>query len=200
MVAVRPVAAVRRAQPVIAGSVAVALFLAGCGGDNDTSSPPTSPSTSTSTSAAPSTSTSTPSVIAEVSSAYESASRAFIDAAAIPDPEFPEIAATHTGPMLEQRRDVLRALQKDGRAIRYPQPTQYRIEVEDADIDGDVATLTVCVVDDGERIEVATGRVIASGVGTVKWTAALRRSEGAWLLAERREEARWDGVAGCAAD
>lgn len=102
--------------------------------------------------------------------------------------------------MLDQRRETLRALQLDRRVIRYPQPSQYRIEFESVDVEDDVARLVVCVVDDGERVEVDTGRVIASGVGTVRGTAALRRVDGTWRLAERREEARWDGVAGCAVD
>lgn len=180
--------------------VALSLSSQGCGGDDDASSStttrPSEPTTTTTDTS--STSTSASPDTAAVSSAYESASRAFIDAAAIPDPDFPAIAATHTGPMLEQRRETLRALQLDHRIIRYPQPSEYRIDVEDVTVDGEVARLTVCVVDDGERVNVDTGEVIASGTGTVRWTAAMQRVEGSWRLAERREEARWDGVAGCA--
>ena len=134
-----------------------------------------------------------------VGAAYEAASRAFIDAAAVPDPNFPAIAATHTGPMLEQTTNLLRALQLDGRFIRYPDNSQYRIDVETVDTTGDVARMSVCVVDDGERVDRASGEVIAGGVVTVQWTAAMRRVDGTWRLAERREEARWDGIAGCAA-
>lgn len=131
---------------------------------------------------------------------YEAASEAFIQAAAIPDPDFPRLAETHTGPMLEQRRETLLALQADGRVIRYPTPSQYSIEVEDIDVEGDVARLVACVVDDGERVESATGNVVASGVGTVEWRVAMRRVDGEWRLAERLENARWDGVAGCAVE
>ena len=152
----------------------------------------------TSTTSSTTTSTTSPSDEAAVRSAYEAASRAFIEAAAIPDPNYPALTETHTGPMLEQRQDTLRALQLDHRIIRYPQPSQYRVEIDDVTIDGDVARLTVCVVDDGERVEKDTGRVIASGVGTVQGTAAMRRVDGTWRLAERREDQRWDGVAGCA--
>lgn len=134
-----------------------------------------------------------------MSSAYEAASRAFIDAAAIPDPSFPAVAATHTGPMLEQTTNLLRALQLDGRYIRYPANSQYRIDVEGVEVTGDVARLAVCVIDDGERVERASGNVIAGGVVTVQWTAAMRRVDGTWRLAERREESRRDGIAGCAA-
>lgn len=116
----------------------------------------------------------------------------------MPDPDYAALAATHTGPMLDQRRNVLLALKADGRVIRYPQPTQYSIDVETVEIDQDVARLVACVVDDGERVEVASGRVIAAGTGTVQWRAAMRRVDGTWKLAERVETQRWDGVAGCA--
>lgn len=130
--------------------------------------------------------------------AYEAASRAFIEAAAVPDPDYPPLATTHTGPMLVQRRDVLLGLKADGRIIRYPQPSQYRIQFERVEIQQDVARLVACVVDDGERVEASSGRVLSSGTGTVEWRAALRRVDGSWRLAERLENQRWEGVAGCA--
>lgn len=184
--------------PAVALAFVVVLGACGGGGDNDATTPTTRRSTTT-TSTTSSSTTSVPDD-RSVREAYEAASRAFIDAAAIPDPESPALLATHTGPMLEQRTQTLRALKRDGRVIRYPTPSQYRIDIESVDLEGDIARLRVCVVDDGERVEQASGQVIASGVGTVQWTAAMQRSDGSWKLAERREEARWDGVAGCAAD
>lgn len=136
---------------------------------------------------------------AEVEAAYIASSRAFIDAAAIPDPNFPALLATHVGPMLEQRRGVLLALQADGRIVRYPPNSQYRIEVDEIVIDGDIAEFDVCVVDDGERVVVATGEVVAGGLETVQARAAMRRVDGVWKLAERVQEAEWEGIAGCAA-
>lgn len=195
--------AATRPWVIAPGCLAMALaVLAGCSDDD----PPVAAPTSTSTSSRPatttveptSTSSTVPPADAEVRVAYEAASRAFIEAAAVPDPDYPALAATHTGPMLEQRRNVLVALKADGRIIRYPQPTQYRIEFETVAVDNDVARLVACVVDDGERVEVSSGRVIAGGIGTVQWRVAMRRVDGAWKLAERVEAQRWDGVAGCA--
>ena len=100
--------------------------------------------------------------------------------------------------MLDQRRAVLLALKADGRVIRYPQPTQYSIRFEQIDIEGDVAQLRVCGVDDGQRVETSTGEVVAGGVVTVRARAAMRRVDGNWRLAEREKEAEWEGVAGCA--
>lgn len=137
----------------------------------------------------------------EIEAAYVASSRAFIDAAAIPDPNFPAFAATHTGPMFEQRRGVLLGLQADGRVIRYPPNSQYRIEVDEDSIEigGDVARFDVCVVDDGETVVASSGEVVAHGLFTVQARAAMRRVDGTWRLAERLQDAEWEGIAGCAA-
>ena len=196
----------RKTRRLAAAVAAVALGVAGgaCsnGGAEAGPRPTTTTSSANTTVTAASTPTSTP-VASEEAAAragYEAASRAFIDAAAIPDPDAPAVAGTHVGPMLDQRRATLLGLRAEGKAIRYPTPSQYRIDIEEATVDGDVARLTVCVVDDGERVEASTGTTTASGAGTVRWKAAMRRVDGSWLLAERAEEARWDGVAGCATD
>ena len=177
--------------------------LAACGSDGSPSAATTTTTVTFSHSTSSSTSTSTPNAVpteeAAVRSAYEAASRAFIDAAAVPDPNFPALAATHTGPMLVQRRDVLIALKADGRVIRYPQPSLYRVEIENVEIEGDVARLEVCGVDDGQRILLSSGEVVADGVVTVRARAAMRRVDGVWHLAERVKEQEWEGVAGCAA-
>ena len=129
---------------------------------------------------------------------YEAASRAFIEAAGIPDPDASALSDTHTGPMLDQRRTTLRGLRAEGKVIRYPTPSQYRIEIEAATIDGQVARLTVCVIDDGQRVAAGQSSVEPGAVTTVQGRAAMQRIEGVWKLAERTEENRWDGVAGCA--
>jgi len=179
-----------------------ALFIAGCGDDDAGDATP--PTESTTTTRRPTTTTTDPgeALEAEVTAAYEASSRAFIDAAAIPDPNFPELEATHAGPMLEQRQNVLRALQADGRVIRYPPNSQYRVEIDQDTmrIDGDVARFELCGVDDGERVVAATGEVVAGGVVTVKARVAMQRVDGSWRLAERQQLAEWEGVAGCAVE
>jgi hypothetical protein len=136
-----------------------------------------------------------------VRAAYNASSRAFIDAAAIPDPNFAALVETHTGLMLEQRQKVLAALKRDGRVIRYPANSKYRVDIDDGTfkVNGDVATFEVCGVDDGERVVAGTGEVIASGVVSVQARVAMRRVDGTWKLAEREQVAEWEGIAGCAA-
>lgn len=140
-------------------------------------------------------------VIAALLAAEEAAGEAF--APPTPDPEHPDLLATHTGPMLEQRQMVATRLALEGRAIKLPEDTRFRVEVESVEFDPerpDVAILTTCVVDDGVRHVVATGEVIADGVASGEFTDAMQRVDGVWKLAERREERRWTGEAGCAVE
>lgn len=182
--------------------VVVLLLVAACGDDDSNDATPPAESTTTTRRSTTTTTDPDEALEAEVAAAYEASSRAFIDAAAVPDPDFAALAATHTGPMLEQRRNVLRALRADGRIIRYPPNSQYRVEIDDEtwEVDGDVARFEICGVDDGERIVVATGEVVAGGVVTVRARVAMQRVDGSWHLAERQQLAEWEGVAGCAVE
>ena len=109
--------------------------------------------------------------------------------------------------MLEQRQTVASGLAANGWAIRLPEDTRFRAEVEPESVefdpdDPDVAFLTACSVDDGERFVVETGEPVADsgGLFTIEFSVAMQRVDGVWKLAERREENRWEGEAGCAAE
>jgi hypothetical protein len=189
--------------------VAVALVLAtlavACGSDGAPNDVEGATSTSDPTTTASSATTEDPEAAQRqaVIDAYRAAEEAAIAASAppVPNPDHPDLLATHTGPMLEQRQDVFGGLRAIGRAIRYPPDSKYREEVESLEFDGeDVAILQVCAVDDGERIVVQTGEVIASGLSTGELTAAMQRVDGVWKLAERRKDREWEGEAGCAID
>ena len=197
----------RRSLSVARLLVLVALVLLGaaaCSDDDGDGGAVSSDSTTSTTTRPPTTTTTDPTAAleTEISEAYEASSRAFIDAAAIPDPNLAALVATHTGPMYEQRRGVLLALQADGRVIRYPENSQYRVEVDEDsfEVDGDVARFEICGVDDGERVVAATGEVVAGGVVTVEARVAMQRVDGVWKLAERQQLAEWEGVAGCAVE
>jgi hypothetical protein len=166
------------------------------------SSGPTATSAATSTSRPASTSTTVDDQRVGVVRAYEKADKAFVDAGAIPDPEFAALADTHVDPLLEQSRKILRSLKLEGRAARYPTPSRYKVEVDLSSvvIDGDVARLESCVVDDGQVIEVSTGRVLDDRTTTVLRRAAMRRVGGDWRLSEQKTVSRWPGEGGCAVD
>lgn len=197
MVMIRRVPALARFLAVLA---LAALAAAACSDDDGGAAARDSSTTSTSRASTTTTTDPAEAERAEVEAAYTSSGRAFIEAAAIPDPDFPALSATHAGPMLEQRRNVLRALRADGRIIRYPPNTQYRVEIdgETFELEGNVARFEVCGVDDGERVVVTTGEVVAGGVVTVRARVAMQRVDGTWRLAERQQLAEWEGVAGCA--
>ena len=138
----------------------------------------------------------------QVADAYNAADKANLDAAAIPDPIFPALLATHMGPMLDQRQKVLKAFKLQGLIGRLPPNSKYRndIDVASIRINGDVAIFNVCAVDDSQRVEKATGRVVGGGgVDTSLIQAAMRRDAGDWKLAERKELQHWTGESGCAA-
>lgn len=193
---------------VVALSVTVlgAGVLAGCGDDSqaDDGSSSTTEAPSTTATMEPTTDPEDDeleAIIAAYEAADEAASAAFAPPA--PDPEHPDLVATHTGPMLEQRQMVAQGLVANGWAIRLPEDSKYRVEVESVELDPgdpDVAFLTTCAVDDGERFVVETGDIVADGLSTIEFTEAMRRIDGTWRLAERREENRWEGEAGCAVD
>ena len=177
--------------------VVLVLLASACSSDDDDADPAAQ---TTSTTRATSTTTTTSEADRHgdaVQEAFEAANRAFNVAAAIPDPDHPGIAATHTGPMLEQSRDVLAALKRDGRVIRYPENSQFRVEVEDVEVDGEVARFSFCGVDDGERVDARSGEVISAGVVTARGEAAMRLEGSVWKLAEQRFTSREPGVAAC---
>lgn len=193
----------RRPSELLSVGLILAVLLAGCGDDAGSNE---ADGATTTTTAPTTTSTTTDSEAAEhqaVTDAVEAADEAFLAAAAppVPNPDLPALMETHTGPMLEQRQEVVLGLRGNGWAIRLPEESHFRLEVQSVEFDGDdVAILDVCAVDDGERFVVETGEVIAGALFTVQSTDAMRRVDGVWKLAERREENRWEGEAGCAVD
>lgn len=190
--------------------LAVSALMAACGGDGSVEngetaatsettsrSSPTSSASSTTTSPSTTSSPTTEGIDSRVEAAYLAAGDAFMAVATVPDPNDPRLAATHIDPMLEQRRLVLLGRQADGRIIRYPPDSQYEVVVETVEVDGAVARLTFCAIDDGERVVVGTGEVVASGIAKVEGRAAMRLQDGVWRLAEQEFDSREPGVAEC---
>lgn len=205
-VARRPACGLARVVPTRVVLAAVfTLGLSACADGKDEAAPPTSAPTAAPSPSASATTSMTDraqTLEAEVVAAYEAASQAFLDAAAIPDPDFPALAQTHVDPMLDQRRGVLTQLKFEGRVIRLPADSVRSIEAESFEAHGDgTAVLVVCIIDDGERYDAATGELLTDGrPGTSRFRAALRNVDGRWVLAEQLLEEEWPGVAGCAAD
>ena len=183
-----------------------ALLTVSCSDDNEPTAAsstvvtsPTTPTTrlSTTTTVAPDPADQ---VEADVVAAYRAASDAFLEAAAIPDPDFVALAETHLDPMLNQRRGVITELRFENRVIRLPEDSIHRIDPLSFELrEPDVAVIEVCIVDDGERFDATTGALVTDGQpGTSRFEAALTRVDGRWLLTEQLLVEEWQGVAGCA--
>ncbi|HMG41403.1 MAG TPA: hypothetical protein VK611_08735 [Acidimicrobiales bacterium] len=184
---------------------ALSLVVSACSGDdNDAEQQPRT----TTTEADPTTTTLNPEEAArnEVITAREAAADAWADALAAPapNPDLPELVETFTGLMFDRLVETASGMERTGVAQRYPDDSQRRIEVESIRfevVDGqEVAFLEVCTVEDSERIVVATGEVLDSGVRTYRAAEAMRKVDGVWKLAERRQDSREEGVTGCAVD
>lgn len=199
----------RLAQVMVARRLVFAAVVAfvvssvsACGGQAE---PPEAAASTTSVGEPGSTSTSSAmptesDVRLAVQAGYDAAANGFIEASKTSDPDHPLLGATHTGPMLEQRRLVLVGRRREGRASRQPPESVYRIEHENVEmVDATTARLTVCVVDDGVVYEVESGAIVNDRVETSRVTATMRMEAGVWKLAERELVEEWPGVAGCAA-
>ena len=187
---------------------ALSLVVSACGGDDNEAEQ--QPRTTT-TEADPTTTTLNPEEAArnEVIAAREAADEAEIEAwgPPAPNPDLPALKDTHTGLMLDRVVSTARGLTRNGLAIEYPDDSQYRLEVTSISfqtVDGqEVAFLEVCGVDDGQQVVVATGTPVSELSGRVTTTEAseaMRKEDGVWKLAERREDSHQEGVVGCAAN
>jgi hypothetical protein len=164
-----------------AGVFALALTAATCGGDDDDSS-----------SGHP---TTTESREAAVKADY----LAFADMGArllkAPDEADPEIATRTTGSAMSDLIASLKALRTAG--LRYELGPDYAHHVQSVDLNGDKATLDVCIVDDSKQVEAATGKVTAEGTTTVQWTVEMRKKNQYWLVEKVTEESVQQGVRRC---
>lgn len=191
----------------IAVALVVGLGAVGaCSGGDDEGADGEEPTTTTTSETTTTTVDARAEEEAAVREARQAAADAWIGSTAppAPDPEATAIAETHVGPMFEQLVETARGLERNGWAIRYPDDSQYTVDITSVRLSEDdgepVAFLEVCTVDDGERIVVDTGEVLAGGLRTIHATEAMRKIDGVWKLAERREDDYQEGVAECAGE
>jgi hypothetical protein len=119
-----------------------------------------------------------------------------------PNPDLPALADTHTGLMLDRLKQTAKGLRLSGAASRLPANSKHRLDVTSVrltKVSGqDVAYLEVCMIDDVERVQTSTGKVLLSGLFTFQSSEAMKKVDGVWRLAERRQNSAAEGVAGCA--
>jgi hypothetical protein len=189
------------ALAVLFGFVAVS----GCSGDDDDAAADDRETATTTTAESTTTVDTTAAEEAAVTEARQAADDVWkaVTAPPEPNPDDPTIAAHYVGPMFDRLTETIRGLRANGWAIRYPEGSQARIEIQSirfSEDDGEeVAFLEVCGVDDGERFDMASGDVLEGGVRTLQLTEAMRKVDGEWKLAERRQNDYQEGVVECAA-
>jgi hypothetical protein len=190
---------------VVAAALLVGVVtIAACSSDDDDAAPSKGEASDTTVRATTTTTSARAAEEDAVKQAREKADEVWKESAAPPhpNPDNPAIAQSYVGPMLDRITATLQGFKANGYAIRYPDHSQYRLDIKSIRFDEDkgqeVAFLDICGVDDGERFDMASGDVLEGGVRTVELTEAMRKVDGEWKLAERRRESYQEGVAGCA--
>ena len=195
----------RALRLVIVGLVA----LAACSSDDGTAAVSSSSTTSTTSTSPTSTSSTPPSSSTtatsdddrdvEIVDRYVAFWDARFEANTEPvNPEDPDLAEYATGAQLENVREETRQRADAGLALRRPADTVTERRPTVIEVDGDVATLQDCAINDTIVYRVATGEVIDDSVVTRSVSATMRLVEGKWRLESTQELQKWEGVAGCA--
>lgn len=200
----------RRMLVVVLGAVLLAGACSDANGDDEVADPTTVTSSTTSTTEVTTTQSTTTTTAADpsaevegdVEAAFRAATDAYVAASAVSDPDAPELLATHTGPMLEQNQNLLRARRANGERGEIPPGTQLELDVDEIELDATdpaVARLHFCLVDPARVLD-SNGAVIRQGPVTVEGRAAMQLVDDTWRLAEQVFDRQDDGVVGCAVD
>jgi hypothetical protein len=199
----------RRNRVLFVAVCGVAPLLVACGSTGKSAETPTSSTTSAQPDTSRST-TSSPTSTAPgqqwstdqqaVIDAYLSARQAYSTSLEQPDPNNPQLPATHVDPMLTEARNTNAQWQGFGQAGKFPDNSVARSVPLAVEVTGDSATIETCGVDDSIVYEPATGKVLNDDTVTVHSSSTMTRVDGIWKLATRTEIERWKGVAGCALD
>lgn len=181
---------------VIIGALLLALLGPACSSVDSTTGPTTIRSTApTTTTTADVAGTSPEHEIRQVVEEWYQVALELIEH---PDPNDPRLGQYLTGDFLAGFRASLQTQLQDGTIGRLPPQSQSMLRVDEVTVDGDVATITECVVDDGWLIDGATGEILNDRVVTRTRQVTTRRVDGRWRLAADEVISESDGVSGCA--
>ncbi|HET7489161.1 MAG TPA: hypothetical protein VFJ85_14615 [Acidimicrobiales bacterium] len=113
------------------------------------------------------------------------------------NPEQPGYADYATGQQLVAARDAVRQLRDQGIVLHLGTVNDSKITVES--IDGDIAHLRICGVDNGYPVRATTGESLApSQLATTLEKADMVREGGSWKASYVTRVQQWPGRAGCA--
>lgn len=123
---------------------------------------------------------------------------------ASPQTDFPALGDLAAGEMLEASYEELIRMATDGEALREPETpavegieanAEHRIRVDL--VDGTVAELSGCLVNDDVRHIPETGDIVQDSVITVQSVATMALNDGQWKVIRSRSQDITDGVSGC---
>jgi hypothetical protein len=115
-----------------------------------------------------------------------------------PDPADPALAEYATGEQLDAVIAETQANLDQGLALRpAAEPHNFR-RVNVVSIDGDLAVVQECFVDDAVVYRRSNGETVNDGVATHNVRGELRRADEVWRVSHTRLAQRWEGVDGCA--
>lgn len=121
-----------------------------------------------------------------------------------PSTDFPILADLAAGEQLEVSHESLVELAQKGEAIREPETpaiagvsadAEHRLRVDL--VDGSVAEISACVVNDDVRHIVGSGAIVRDAVTTVTSEATMAFTDGEWKLIRSRAIDIAEGVTGC---
>ena len=188
----------------LATTVAVALLVGACGGDNDQRAADLTTSTfaeETTTTAPPeTTTTAAPTPEEQVLAAYQGYWAA-VDEMVAPPQVRPELSAFRqyaTGEVLVAIVRSAEETKAEDSVFQIPEGGQYSHRAEVVSVEGDTATVRDCNIDDTVELNATTGEVIDDAVSTRLYISMLVRETGRWKVAVINRESTWEGVAGCA--
>lgn len=184
---------------VAAGAAITAVVMLTAGEDGGKPAVPT-PSTAASS---PPRQTTTPPTTPDASTVVADSYLAYLDAferaSEIPDPFWPALKETSTGPEFKEAFDQIQAWKVSGRVASYPGPASRHRRPEVVSVDGATAVLQHCLVDDGQVKVQSTGEVVDDHALTLLFRVTLVQADNRWKVSETTVEQQWEGVAGCAA-
>lgn len=176
----------------LVGTAAAVLLLAvSCGGGDDDAedtsggqSPEETSDSATTTTEAP---TTTLSPEDEVLAAYRAAKDALIAASDPPNPDDPDLLATHAGDTLTRLQAALDRDRTEG--VSYVTTIETH-ETGPPTITGDTAVLEACIVDRSQVIDTVTREPRGEPGETYRLvTAEMQRIDGTWKLVQQEEVA-----------
>lgn len=192
-----------RAAAILAAFIAGALIPV-CSNQDDSPAavrPTTSAAATTSApDPAPTTTTPTPPPTPEdeVSAAYLRATDAMARAFTTSNPDDPDLAQTQTSPALDDLRKVLLDRQTDGQVLRYPGGTPPSQVISTVVLTSEFeAILEVCIVDNAQLVDRATGSVLDDDVVSRHHEVHMVRADATWLIRENRLTSLTEGPTGC---